>query len=75
MAQQAARHYGQEEIKIRKAARGQAITAAILQFVPMEQHDAVIELMKTVPREYYESIGLSEAYAQMEAKEAMNEYG
>ena len=54
-------HYGLEEIKLREAAREQAITAAILEFVPEEQHDAVIELMETVTQEYYESIGLSEA--------------
>jgi hypothetical protein len=29
--------------------------------------------MDDVTREYYQSIGLGEAYAQMEAKEAMNE--
>lgn len=55
-------HYGLEEIKLRESAREQAITAAILQFVPVEQHDAVIELMETATREYYESIGLGEAY-------------
>ncbi|WP_108992474.1 hypothetical protein [Paenibacillus agaridevorans] len=67
-------HYGLEEIKLREAARERAITAAILQFVPMEQHDAVIELMETVTREYYESIGLGEAYAQQVAKEAMEDH-
>lgn len=51
--------------------REQAITAAILQFIPVEQHDAVIKLMETVTREYYESIGLGEAYAQQIAREAM----
>ncbi|SEG23163.1 hypothetical protein [Paenibacillus sp. UNC499MF] len=66
-------HYGLEEIKLREAAREQAIVAAILQFVPMEQHDAVIELMETATREYYESIGLGEAYAQQVAREAMED--
>jgi len=45
-------HYGLEEIKMREAAREQAITAAILQFVPVEQHDAVIKLMEDVTRDY-----------------------
>ncbi|MNO36967.1 hypothetical protein D3C76_270440 [compost metagenome] len=67
-------HYGLEEIKIREAAREQAITAAILEFVPVEQHDAVIELMETVTREYYESIGLGEAYAQQVAREAIEDH-
>ncbi|WP_279538053.1 hypothetical protein [Paenibacillus turpanensis] len=40
----------------------------------MEQHYDVIELMETVTREYYESIGLSEAYAQQLAREAMEEH-
>lgn len=30
--------------------------------------------MKTVTREYYESIGLGEAYAQQVAREAMEEH-
>ena len=67
-------HYGLEEIKLREAARDKAITAEILQFVPVEQHDAVIELMGTVTREYYESIGLGEAYAQQVAREAMEDH-
>jgi len=66
-------HFGLEKIKLREAAREQAITVAILQFVPVDQHDAVIALMETVTREYYESIGLGEFYAKMEAREAMNE--
>ncbi len=49
---------------MREAAREQAITTAILKFVPAEQHDAVIKLMKMVTRKYYESTGLGEAYAQ-----------
>lgn len=66
--------YGLEEIKLREAARERAITTAILQFVPVEQHDAVIKLMETVTREYYESIGLAEAYAQQLAREAMEDH-
>ncbi|WP_339270621.1 hypothetical protein NYE54_05500 [Paenibacillus sp. FSL K6-1330] len=46
-------HYGLEEIKIREAAREQAITAAILKFVPVEQQDAVIQYMEDVTRTYY----------------------
>ncbi|SYX86923.1 protein of unknown function [Paenibacillus alvei] len=30
--------------------------------------------METVTREYYESIGLGEAYAQQVAREAMGDY-
>lgn len=67
-------HYGLQEIKLREAAREKAITAAILQFVPVEQHDAVIEFMEDVTREYYTSIGLGEAYAQQVAREAMEDH-
>lgn len=67
-------HYGLEEIKMREAAREQAITAAILKFVPVEQHDAVIRHMEEVTRTYYESIGLGEAYAQQVAREAMEDH-
>lgn len=66
--------YGLEEIKLREAARNEAIIAAILQFVPVEQHEAVIELMETVTRKYYESIGLGEAYAQKVARETMEDH-
>lgn len=67
-------HYGLQEIKMREADREQAITTAILKFVPAEQHDAVIELMEMVTREYYESIGLGEAYAQQIARGAMEDH-
>ncbi|MBP1972365.1 hypothetical protein J2Z47_000570 [Cohnella thailandensis] len=33
----------------------------ILQFIPVKQHDAVIQSMETVTREYYEPIGLGGA--------------
>jgi len=59
--------YGIEEIKLREAARENAITAVLLEFIPEEQHVAVLERMEQVTREYYESIGLGEAYARMEA--------
>lgn len=66
-------YYGLEEIKLREEAREQAITTAILEFIPSDQHDAVIKRMEDVTREYYESIGLGEAYAQQVAKEAMED--
>lgn len=54
--------YGLEEIKLREAAREQAIISAILEFIPEEKHVAVIERMEQVTKEYYESICLGEAY-------------
>ncbi|MUT67457.1 hypothetical protein [Paenibacillus sp. NEAU-GSW1] len=60
--------YGIEEIKLREAARENAIVAAILKFVPEENHSAVMELMEQVTRDYYISIGLDEAYEQMSSR-------
>ncbi len=66
--------YGLEEIKVHEAAREQAIIACLMEFIPEEQREAAVRLMDDVTREYYQSIGLGEAYAQMEAKEAMKEH-
>ncbi|OPH53523.1 hypothetical protein BC351_06570 [Paenibacillus ferrarius] len=59
-------HYGLEEIKLREAGHEQAMTTAILEFIPIEQNDAD-PAMEDVTRAYYESLGLGEAYRQMEA--------
>ncbi|WP_407055349.1 hypothetical protein [Paenibacillus dendritiformis] len=67
-------HYGLEGIKLREVVREQAITAAILEFVPEELHDAVIKRMDQATKDYYESIGLGEAYAQQVAREAMEDH-
>ncbi|MGW9127891.1 hypothetical protein ACWGPW_23175 [Paenibacillus chitinolyticus] len=48
--------YGIEEIRLREAARENAITAAILEFVPKDQHNAVIKHMEQVTREYYDRL-------------------
>lgn len=67
-------HYGLEEIKMREAAREQAIVAVLLDFIPVEKHEAVMKLMEDVTREYYQSIGLGEVYAQQVAREAMEDH-
>ncbi|WP_213586636.1 hypothetical protein [Paenibacillus sp. J2TS4] len=67
-------HYGLEEIKLREAAREQAVVAVILEFIPVEHHEVVMKRMEDVTREYYRSIGLGEAYGQMEAREAMENH-
>lgn len=41
-----------KEIIMHEAAREQAITIAILEFIPMEQHDAVTQRMEDVTRAY-----------------------
>ncbi|WP_088831382.1 hypothetical protein [Paenibacillus tyrfis] len=58
-------HYGLEEIKLSEAAMEQAVVTPILEFIPEELHPKVIKRMEDVTREYYRSIGLGEAYAQM----------
>lgn len=58
--------YGLEEIRLREAARENAIVVVLLEFIPKEQHLAVIKRMEQVTKEYYESIGLGEAYEVIE---------
>ncbi|MCK9857590.1 hypothetical protein [Paenibacillus sp. ATY16] len=65
--------YGVEEIRLREAARENAIMAVILEFVPEEQHSALMERMEQATHEYYKSIGMSEAYSQMSAWEAIKD--
>jgi hypothetical protein len=58
--------YGIDEICLRDTARENAITTILLEFIPEDRH--ALEKMQEVEREYYKSIGLGEAYAQMEDK-------
>ncbi|WP_276356455.1 hypothetical protein [Cohnella caldifontis] len=60
--------YGIEEIRLREAARENAILAVLLEFTPEDQHAAVMERMEQATQEYYASIGLGEAYAQQIAR-------
>ncbi|MFB6365829.1 hypothetical protein ACFCP7_17475 [Paenibacillus elgii] len=60
-------HYGLEEIKLREAARENAIVAIMLKHFPPEKHNEVLVEMEEATRAYYESLGLGEAYRQMEA--------
>ncbi|NEN80799.1 hypothetical protein [Paenibacillus elgii] len=60
-------HYGLEEIKLREAARENAIVAIMLNHIPPEKHNEVLVEMEEATRAYYESLGLGEAYRQMEA--------
>lgn len=66
-------HYGLEEIKLREAALEQAVVSCVLDFIPEEHHYKVMKRMEDVMREFYDSLGLGEAYRQREAKEAMDE--
>jgi len=59
--------YGIEEIKLREAARENAIVTIMLKHIPPEKHDEVLEEMEDATHNYYESLGLGEAYRQMEA--------
>lgn len=57
--------YGLEEIRLRETASENAMLAILLEFIPEERHEEVIAQMEKATREYYESIGLGEAYEQM----------
>lgn len=59
---------GLEEIRLREAARNEAILAVIKEYIPDKQWPEILQRMEQVTRESYESIGLGEAYAQMEAR-------
>lgn len=59
--------YGLEEIRLREAARENAIVTIMMKYIPPEKHSEVLTEMEDATREYYRSIGLEEAYAQLEA--------
>ncbi|WAB25078.1 hypothetical protein M3_0127 [Lysinibacillus phage vB_LfM_LysYB1] len=65
--------YGLEEIRLREAAREAAILAIMLKYIPEEQHMEVIAEMERATQEYYESIGLGEAYEAQIEEDAVNE--
>jgi hypothetical protein len=56
-----------------EAAWNEAIIAVIKEYIHEDQWAEILQRMENVTREFYESIGLGEAYAQMEAREAMDE--
>jgi len=66
--------YGIEEIKLREAARENAMVAVLLEFIPEEHQATVLDRMEQVTKEYYESIGLGGAYAQMEARDVIEDH-
>lgn len=57
--------YGLEQIRLREAARENAMMAIMLEYIPEEKQDEVLEKMERTTREYYAQLGLEEAY-QME---------
>jgi hypothetical protein len=56
--------YGIEEIRLREAARENAIVTILLEYIPEEKHSEVLERMEKATMDYYESIGLGNAYKQ-----------
>lgn len=57
--------HGLEEIRVREQAREEAMLQVLLKFIPEELHDAVLNNMEDVTREFYDSIGLGEEYDRM----------
>lgn len=58
--------YGIEEIRLREAARENAILTVLLEYIPEEHHEEVIKKMEETTKSYYESVGLAEAYDNLE---------
>lgn len=56
--------YGLEEIRLREKARENAMLVVMLEFIPEEKHEEVIDRMEETTKEYYESLGLGDAYAR-----------
>ena len=65
--------YGLEEIRMREAARENAILTVLLEFIPEEKHNEVIARMEEETQKYYESIGMKEAYDKMKAEQESEE--
>jgi len=63
--------YGLEEIRLREAARESAIMTILLEFIPEERHEEVIDRMEEATKEFYDSIGLGDEYEKVsDAEEA-----
>lgn len=65
--------YGLEEIRLREAAREAAILVIMLKYIPEEQHMEVIAEMEKATQDYYESIGLGDAYEAAIEEDVVNE--
>lgn len=67
--------YGVEEIRLREAARENAIVTILLEYIPEDKQQEVLHRMEKATHEYYESVGLGDAYRQNSAQheEASNE--
>lgn len=56
--------YGVEEIRLRENARENAMLTILLEFIPEDKHEEVLERMESATQEFYESIGLGDEYEQ-----------
>jgi hypothetical protein len=65
--------YGLEEIRLREAAKETAMTTILLEYIPEDKHDEVLDRMEKETKKYYESIGLGDAYEQMQEAEEEEE--
>jgi hypothetical protein len=54
--------YGLDEIRLRESARESAMLTILLEFIPEDKHEEVIERMELATKEFYDSIGLGEQY-------------
>jgi hypothetical protein len=65
--------YGLEEIRLREAAKETAMTTILLEYIPEDKHEEVLNKMELETKKYYESIGLGDAYEQMQEAEEEEE--
>lgn len=64
---------GLKEMRLRVAARTNAVLNALLQYIPEEQQEEVMEAIEEAEREYYENLDLSEE--ERKITEALKESG
>ena len=54
--------YGIEDIRLREQARENAMITILLEYIPEEKHGEVLDRMEQKTKEFYQSIGLEDAY-------------
>lgn len=61
--------YGMEEIRLRESARENAMAEVIMEFVPEDQREKLLERLEFTTEEFYKAHGLGEVYQQQTASD------
>ena len=56
--------YGLEEIRLREQARETAMLNVMMEFIPDNLHQTILDKMENTTKEFYEKVGLGKHYAQ-----------